>query len=222
MRPGPVGSSTLDDDEVDHGHESQREQQQRRREAEDAQRQHPEQQADDRAEAGEDQTEVECATCLRCHERGCARPVRLTHGTPATDPRGHTGPMSRWRTISPYLLAAVLAGAGALHLFRPEVFDPLIPSFLPNPRAWTYVSGVAELACAVAVAVPRTRRRGGLASAALLVAVFPGNLWMVVEPGEVPRWVAVARLPLQVPLVLWALQVGGKFLSTGSSAARRG
>jgi uncharacterized membrane protein len=30
---------------------------------------------------------------------------------------------------------------------------------------------------------------------------------MVVEPGAVPRWAAVARLPLQVPLVLWALQV---------------
>jgi uncharacterized membrane protein len=30
---------------------------------------------------------------------------------------------------------------------------------------------------------------------------------MVVEPGSVPRWAAVARLPLQVPLLLWALQV---------------
>jgi len=130
--------------------------------------------------------------------------------------------MSRWRVISPYLLAGVLAGAGAVHLVRPALFDPLIPSFLPNPRAWTYASGVAELVCAAVVAVPRTRRRGGLASAALLVAVFPGNLWMAIEPGDVPRWVAVARLPLQVPLVLWALQVGGKFLSTGSPAARRG
>ena len=130
---------------------------------------------------------------------------------------------SAWRVASPYLLAGVLAGAGVLHLVRPEVFDPLIPPFLPAPRVWTYASGVAELVCAAAVAVPRTRRLGGLASAALLVAVFPGNLWMVVEPGDVPRWVAVARLPLQVPLVLWGLQIGrlhvaGKLASTAPAA----
>jgi uncharacterized membrane protein len=113
----------------------------------------------------------------------------------------------RLRTASPYLLAVLLGGAGALHFTAPQAYDGLIPSFLPAPRAWIYASGVAELACAAAVAVPRTRRVGGLATAALLVAVFPGNLWMVVEPGGVPRWAAVARLPLQIPLVLWALQV---------------
>ncbi len=129
--------------------------------------------------------------------------------------------VTRLRAASPYVLAALLAGAGALHLVRPEAFDGLIPSFLPAPRAWTYASGVAELAVASAVALPRTRRRGGLAAAVLFVAVFPGNLWMVVEPGAVPRWVAIARLPLQVPLVLWGLQVAGRlprsrnFSSTG-------
>ena len=123
---------------------------------------------------------------------------------------------------SPYLLAVVLGGAGLLHLAWPEAFDGLIPSFLPNPRAWTYASGVAELACAAALVVPRTRRRGGLASAALFVAVFPGNLWMAIEPGEVPRWIALVRLPLQIPLVLWALQVAGKFPSTGRRARPRG
>ncbi len=125
--------------------------------------------------------------------------------------------MSRLRTASPWLLAGLLAGAGTLHLLRPAVFDALVPSFLPAPRAWTYASGLAELAVATAVAVPSTRRRGGLAAAALFVAVFPGNLWMVVEPGDVPRWVAVARLPLQVPLVLWGLHVAGRLPSTGRS-----
>ena len=86
---------------------------------------------------------------------------------------------------------------------------------LGDPRPWTYLSGLAELAVGAAVAVPRTRRWGGLAAAALFVAVFPGNLYMALEPGEVPRWVALARLPLQVPLVLWGLQVAGKLPSTG-------
>lgn len=111
------------------------------------------------------------------------------------------------RRLSPYLLSALLAGAGVLHVVRPDFYDALIPPFLPNPRAWTYGSAVLELAAAVAVALPRTRRIGGYATAALLVAVFPANLYSAIEPGDLPRWAAIARLPLQVPLVLWALQV---------------
>lgn len=113
----------------------------------------------------------------------------------------------RLLSASPYALATLLAGAGLLHFVRPEFYDALIPPFLPNPRAWTYGSGVLELACAVAVAAPRTRRAGGYATAALFVAVFPANVYAAVEPGDLPRWAAIARLPLQIPLVLWALQV---------------
>lgn len=109
--------------------------------------------------------------------------------------------------MSPYALSAFLGGAGVLHLVAPGFYEPLIPPFLPAPRAWIYGSGVVEIACAALVAAPRSRRVGGYASAALLVAVLPGNLWMAYEPGDVPRWAALARLPLQVPLVLWALRV---------------
>jgi uncharacterized membrane protein len=123
--------------------------------------------------------------------------------------------VDRWRTASPYLLAGLLAVAGTSHLAWPQAYDGLVPPFLPgSAKTWTLVSGGAELAVAAGVAAPRTRRRGGLAAAVLFVAVFPGNLWMVVEPGSVPRWAALARLPLQVPLVLWGLQVAGFLPST--------
>jgi uncharacterized membrane protein len=111
------------------------------------------------------------------------------------------------KRASPYLLAGLLAGAGVLHFVRPGFYDAMIPPFLGSPRAWTYASGVAELAVAAAVAVPRTRRRGAIAAAGLLVAVFPANVYMAFEPGDLPRWAVIARLPLQVPLVVWALQV---------------
>jgi uncharacterized membrane protein len=113
----------------------------------------------------------------------------------------------RLRRASPYLLAAFLSGAGVLHFVAPEPYERLVPPFLGAPRPWIYGSGIAEIACAVATAAPRTRRKGAMASAALLLAVFPANVYMAVEPGDVPRWLALARLPLQVPLVLWALQV---------------
>ena len=115
--------------------------------------------------------------------------------------------MGRWRAASPYALAALLAGAGVTHFVSPGFYDALIPPALPQPRAWIYGSGILELGCAVAVALPRSRRAGALASAVLLVAVFPGNVYLALEPGDVPRWLALARLPVQVPLVLWALQV---------------
>lgn len=114
----------------------------------------------------------------------------------------------RLRSASPYLLAALLVGAGASHFGRPELYDALVPPLLPgSTRAWVYGSGVAEAAVGIAVAVPGTRRTGALAAAALFVAVFPGNVYMAIEPGDVPRWIALARLPLQVPLVVWALKV---------------
>ena len=118
---------------------------------------------------------------------------------------------------SPYLLAALVGGSGVLHLVAPAPYERLIPPFLPSPRAWVYGSGVVELACAAAVVVPRTRARGALATAALLVAVFPGNVYLALAPGDVPRWLAIARLPLQVPLVLWAWLV-----RAGSVSSRAG
>lgn len=109
-------------------------------------------------------------------------------------------------------LALVLGVAGVLHLVRPEVFDPLVPPFLGPARPWTIGSGIAEIVVAALLAVPATRRRGGWAAAALLVAVFPGNIWMAIQghpgiDGDGERLIAVARLPLQVPLVWSALRV---------------
>jgi uncharacterized membrane protein len=115
------------------------------------------------------------------------------------------------RFSSGALLAALLASAGVLHLTLPKPFDSLIPRWLPgSARSWTYASGVGELAIAALVANPRTRSRGALAAAALFVAVFPGNITMAVnwsDRGWVEQAVAYGRLPLQIPLIVWALRV---------------
>ncbi len=108
-------------------------------------------------------------------------------------------------------LAVLLAGAGALHLVRPGTFDPMVPRALPGgARAWTLASGVAELGCAALVAHPRTRRRGGQVAAGLFVGVFPANVSTAVRSrGRSTRYRVVVwvRLPLQVPLVVWAVRV---------------
>ncbi len=108
-------------------------------------------------------------------------------------------------------LAALLAGAGTMHFVAPRPYDSIVPERLPGgPRLWTYLSGVAELACAAAVACPRTRTAGSLAAAGLFVAVLPANIKMARDWNDRPlplRAAAYARLPLQVPLVTWALSV---------------
>lgn len=108
-------------------------------------------------------------------------------------------------------LAALLAGVATLHFVVPEQFDVLVPEQLPGtPRFWTLASGVAEFAIAVAVAVPRTRRIGSIAAAGLFVAVFPGNVKMAIDWSDrsvVEQAIAYGRLPLQIPLILWALKV---------------
>ncbi|OQR64282.1 hypothetical protein B6E66_09665 [Streptomyces maremycinicus] len=120
---------------------------------------------------------------------------------------------------SPLLLAGLLAGMGVAHFAVPRPFDAIIPRSLPgSPRAWTYASGVAELALAAGVAVPRTRRTAALAAAGLFVGVFPANVKMAWDWRHRPaplKAAAVARLPFQVPLVMWARSV-----ADGASAAK--
>ncbi|MEV0468775.1 DoxX family protein [Streptomyces prunicolor] len=112
---------------------------------------------------------------------------------------------------SSLLLAGLLATAGVAHLASPKQFDATIPSVLPgSPRTWTYASGVVELALAAGIAAPRTRRTAALAAAGFFVGVFPANVKMALDWRNRPtpqKAAAYGRLPLQVPLVLWARSV---------------
>jgi uncharacterized membrane protein len=103
------------------------------------------------------------------------------------------------------LLAGIFTVSGTVHLVKPDVFRPLMPSWVPAHREVIVGSGVAELMCAAGLALPATRRSAGLASAVLLAAVFPGNVKMALDAQRTrstPYKVAtVARLPLQLPLI---------------------
>ncbi len=108
-------------------------------------------------------------------------------------------------------LVVLLTSTGILHFAVPASFDAIVPEQLPGTvRTWTYLSGTAELLVAALIAVPRTRRLGGVLAALLFVAVFPANVKMAIDWSDRPTWMralAYGRLPLQIPLVLWALLV---------------
>ena len=108
------------------------------------------------------------------------------------------------------VLVGILGVSGTLHLVKPETYEPLMPSFVPAHRQVIHGSGVAELLCAAGMLHPRTRGIAGYATAALLVAVFPGNLKMADDARRSRstrfKQIAYARLPLQVPMVRAALR----------------
>jgi uncharacterized membrane protein len=110
-----------------------------------------------------------------------------------------------------YRIAALLLGVGTTHFVAPKPYDTIIPAELPgNPRLYTYASGVAEVTIGALLLARRTRRFAALAAAALFVGVFPANINMVRLWWDKPwpmRIVALARLPLQIPMITEALKV---------------
>ena len=104
-----------------------------------------------------------------------------------------------------------LIAMGLLHFVVPKDFDSIIPEEIPLPkRTLTYASGVAELAIGAGLLVPQTRRAAALAAMALFVAVFPANVNTVRVVKDRPigyRLAAIARLPLQVPMITAAWKI---------------
>jgi uncharacterized membrane protein len=130
------------------------------------------------------------------------------------------------RRLSLAGLVALVGGSGILHLALPRPYRRIVPLPLRHRGAEVVaVSGVAEIACAALLLPERTRHAGAIGTAALLVAVFPANLQMALDGGypdaPFPANSAVAawlRLPLQVPLVWWALS----FRRPSGAASRPG
>ena len=102
-------------------------------------------------------------------------------------------------------LAVLFVTAGIFHFLRPAAFEQVVPPFLPYPRAIVYISGVAEIAGGLALLIPQLRALAGLWLIALLIAVFPANLYMALAPdraglGIAPVWLWL-RLPAQAVLI---------------------
>ena len=110
-----------------------------------------------------------------------------------------------------YRLAALLLGSGVLHFVMPKPYDSIVPVELPgSQRFYTYASGVAELVSGGLLVSPRTRRVGALSAIAVFVAVFPANINLVRLWRDKPLFMrlgAIARLPLQIPMITGALRV---------------
>jgi len=112
-----------------------------------------------------------------------------------------------------YVMGPLYVVAGLLHFVVPQLYVQIVPPILPAPLALVYLSGLAEIAVGVGVLLPRTRPYAAWATIALLLAIFPANVYMATsgvvvsgfpgggDPSAAARW---GRLPLQGVLILWA------------------
>lgn len=108
------------------------------------------------------------------------------------------------------LFAIFFIGAGVMHFVIPDTYVHIVPPALPVPRLLVELSGAAEILGGLGLLLPFTRRAAAWGLIALLVAVFPANVYMAVS--HVPAtgilgqsWLQWLRLPLQIPIILWAL-----------------
>jgi uncharacterized membrane protein len=113
-----------------------------------------------------------------------------------------------------YLMAPAYVVAGVLHFVVPELYVQIVPPIFPAALALVYLSGLAEVAVGLGLLLPRTREHAAWATVALLVAIFPANVYMAThgvviegapgggDPSDLVRW---GRLPLQGVLILLAL-----------------
>ena len=108
--------------------------------------------------------------------------------------------------IARALVAALFVAAGLNHFVSPAPYVAIVPAFLPAPKALVYISGAAEIAGGLGILFRATRRAAGVGLIALLIAVFPANVYAALHGMEiggraVPEWMLWVRLPLQPMLV---------------------
>ena len=104
-------------------------------------------------------------------------------------------------------------GAGANHFVHQEFYIPVMPPYIPEPKAMIAISGVAEILGGIGVLVPdgfvfpRTRTAAAWGLVALLICVSPVHINMCLHPEQhaaIPVWALWLRLALQLPLIGWA------------------
>ncbi|MBC8075560.1 MAG: DoxX family protein [Chloroflexales bacterium] len=114
--------------------------------------------------------------------------------------------MQHSKAIGRSLTGAIFIIAGLNHFLQPRLYRAIMPPYLPWHGPLVAISGLAEVVLGVLVCVPRSAQLGGWGLIALLVAVFPANLHMALNPerfAPLPAWALWARLPLQPLLMAW-------------------
>jgi uncharacterized membrane protein len=94
------------------------------------------------------------------------------------------------------------------HFIETQAMAGMLPPFVPARVPLVYLTGLFEIALAIGIALPATRRLAGLAAIATLVLFFPANIYAAFNHIEMgghawgPAYLLI-RAPLQAILIAW-------------------
>jgi uncharacterized membrane protein len=113
-----------------------------------------------------------------------------------------------FRSVARALTAAFFIAAGANHFLHAGFYIRIVPPSFPSPALLVTISGVCEIAGGVGILIPPLRQAAGWGLIALLIAVFPANLYMAQHPEHFTElhaaaWLLWLRLPLQALFIAW-------------------
>ena len=108
--------------------------------------------------------------------------------------------------LSLFSLALLFVGAGINHFLNADLYLKIMPPMLPWPKELIYISGVFEVIGGTGILIPKFRRLFGWGLIALLIAVFPANIYMAIEADQFPNfpmWAILLRVPFQFVFIAW-------------------
>ena len=108
-----------------------------------------------------------------------------------------------------YVMAIIYIAAGINHFRNPRLYIKIIPPFFPNPKLLNALAGIAEIVLGILLCFKITSGAAAWGLIALLIAVFPANIYMVSNEKAgfgLPKWLLLLRLPMQILLIVWAYQ----------------
>jgi uncharacterized membrane protein len=117
------------------------------------------------------------------------------------------------RAVMRWMLAALYVAAGVAHLMAPEALLAITPSWVPFAPEVIFITGLCELAGAIALVTRPLRWWAGLALAAYALCVWPANFKHALDGIDLPfiasSWLYHGpRLAFQPVLIWWALYCG--------------
>ncbi len=114
--------------------------------------------------------------------------------------------MRKVKTILRYILSILFVLAGVNHFINPAFYLKIMPHYLPWHLALVYLSGLVEIVLGGLLLIPVCTRLAAWGLIALLIAVFPANIYVYQHQDLVPAspTLHLLRLTLQAVFILWA------------------
>lgn len=104
-------------------------------------------------------------------------------------------------------MAIFYIASGIYHFKNPDLYEKVIPPFIPKKKFLNEVIGGSQIIFSVCLLIPKISMLGAWLLIFILIIVYPANIYMFIskEAGiGIPRWILFLRLFLQYYLIQWA------------------